>query len=150
MGVVRAEVVQRMRSAIKAGLSASKFISKMREAGLSYRRTDMLADWRDAGSIQKKEGLARYVRKGYVPSDRIAEIRAWSMSKEYMYKVRSESILRAGEKPVTRFVNIMSDRPMTIEEIEEEIWERSFTQSPPKAGEERKFIVDTVIHRSLE
>lgn len=150
MSDTRAEVVQRMRKAIKAGLSASKFISEMRDIGLSYRRTVMLADWRDVGSIQKKEGLARYVRKGYVPSDRIAEIHAWSMSKEYMYKVRSESILRPGEKPVTRFVNIMSDRPLTIGEVEAEIWERSFTQSPPTEAEERKFIVDTVIHRSLE
>ncbi|GAI93191.1 unnamed protein product [marine sediment metagenome] len=51
---------------------------------------------------------------------------------------------------MTRFVNIMSDRPLTIEEVEGEVWERSFTQSPPTEAEERKFVVETVFHRALE
>jgi hypothetical protein len=150
MSIIRAEVIARMRVAFREGMSASTFIENMRAVGLSYRRTDMLADWRDVNELEKKEGLARYVRKGYVPSERSAEIKAWEMSREYMYKVRSESVLRAGEPVVTRFVNIMSDKPLTIEEIEVEAWERSFTQSPPVEAEERKFTVITAIHKAME
>lgn len=150
MGLVRAEVIQRMAGAFKAGLSQAKFITKMKGLGLSYRRTDMLQDWRNVNQLEAKKGLARYVRKGYVPADRAAEVQAWALSKEYMYKVRSERILRPGEKPVTSFVNIMSDSPRTIEQIETEAWERSFAQSPPLPGEERKFTVETAIHRAEE
>lgn len=150
MGIVRAEVIARMRGAFKVGVSASRFIGDMRVAGLSYRRSDMLADWREVNELATKEGLARYVRKGYVPAERSAELKAWALSKEYMYKVRSETVLYPGAPVVTRFVNIMSDAPMTVEAIEQEVWERSFTQSPTKAGEERKFVVETAIHRATE
>lgn len=148
MGIIRAEVIARMHKAFQEGVSASRFIKDMRSAGLSYRRSDMLADWRDVNEIEIKDGLARYVRKGYVPSERVAELKEWALSREYMYKVRTESILRPGEAPVSRFVNIMADSPLTIEEIEREAWERSFVQSPPGPAEERHFIVETAIHRA--
>lgn len=148
MGIVRAEVIARMSKAFREGVSAARFIGEMREAGLSYRRTDMLADWRDVNELVTKEGLARYVRKGYIPGEKAAEIHEWAMSKEYMYRVRSESRLYPGVEVVTRFVNIISDSPMTVEAIELEAWERSFEQSPALPTEERKFVVETAIHRA--
>lgn len=150
MSIIRAETIARMRGALQEGLSASTFIKNMQAVGLSYRRTDMLADWRDQNELKTKEGLIKYVRRGYAPAERTAEIKAWEMSREYMYKVQSESVLRAGEEPVTKFMNIMSDNPLTIQEIEVEAWERSFTQSPPVELEERKFTVITAIHRATE
>lgn len=148
MSIIRAEVIARMRAAFREGVSASSFIKSMRSEGLSYRRTSMLADWRDVNEVEVKDGLARFIRKGYVPSERVAELKEWQLSREYMYKVRSESILRPGEPPESRFINIMADSPLTIEEIEREAWERSFAQSPPQPAEERKFIVETAIHRA--
>lgn len=150
MVVERTGIEARIKSAISKGWSASKWIAEEKSVGMSYRRTDMLADWRDIGEYKKKEGLARYVRKGYVPSERAAEVHVWAMSKEYMYKVRCETVLRPDLPVVTRFVNIMSDSPMTVGAIEREVWERSFTQSPPAAGEERKFVIETAIHRAEE
>lgn len=150
MGIVRAEVIGRMRGAIAEGLSASRFMADMRAAGLSYRRTDMLADWRDVGEIKKKEGLLRFVRKGYVPSDKIVEIKAWAMSSEFMYKIRSQKIAYPGAPPEVSFVNLMSDVPLSIEEIERLSWERSFDQSPPAPGEERQFITETAYRRVAE
>jgi len=46
MSIIRAETIARMRGAFRKGLSAARFISDMQTVGLSYRRTDMLADWR--------------------------------------------------------------------------------------------------------
>lgn len=125
-GQVRSEVIARMRGALKEGLSASTFINKMRVAGLSYRRQTMLADWRSAGNIQAKEGRLRYVRKGYTPSPALYAEVSWQTSREYMYKARVQTQLRPGDKPVERFVNIMSDNPMTIGALEREVmlrWE---------------------------
>lgn len=150
MGIVRAEVIARMRKAIAEGLSASRFIRDMRAEGLSYRRTTMLSDWREVGNIKKKEGAAKFIRKGYIPADKTIELRAWEMSAEYMYKLRSTRIAYPGAPPEIRFVNLMSDRPLTVAEIETEAWSRSFDQSPPTEAEERKFLVETAIHRIYE
>jgi len=130
MGIERAEVIARMAGAIAEGMSASKFISQMREVGLGYRRTDMLADWRSVGEIEKKEGALRFVRKDRYPTEKTLAAVQWELSQEYMYKVKVQSVIRVGEPITERFVNIMSDVPMTPEMIEEEVeqqwgeWER--------------------------
>lgn len=124
MGIVRAEVIARMRKAHKEGLSASKFISQMREAGLSYRRTDMLADWRSEANIKAKEDLLRYVRKDRYPTEKSIAAVTYEFSKEYMYKVKVQSVIKAGEPITERFVNIMSDAPMTPAMLEAEVEER--------------------------
>lgn len=124
MGIERAEVIARMRGAIKKGLSASRFISDMRSVGLSYRRSDMLSDWRSEANIKVKEDLFRYVRKDRYPTEKSIAAVTYEMSKEYMYKVKVLSVIKAGEPITERFVNIMTDVPMTPEMIEAEVMER--------------------------
>ncbi|MBA7621469.1 hypothetical protein ES703_28831 [subsurface metagenome] len=46
--------------------------------------------------------------------------------------------------------NIMSDVPLTVEQIEQEAWERAFEQSPPLPGEERQFMLYTAVRRVAE
>jgi len=124
MGIERATVILKMKSAIAEGLSASRFIAEMRELGLSYRRTDMLADWRSVGEIEKKEGMLRYVRKDRYPTEKTIAAVEWDLSKEYMYKVQVKLIMRPGEPITERFVNIMSDVPLTPVMAEAEVEER--------------------------
>lgn len=124
MGIVRAETIAKMRGAIRKGLSASRFITDMRAVGLSYRRTDMLADWRSVAGLEVKEGLLRYIRKDRYPTERSIAAVDWAVSKEYMYKVKVQSVLRLGEPITERFVNIISDVPMTPRMVEAEVEER--------------------------
>jgi len=124
MGIVRAEVIARMRGAFREGLSASRFIKDMREVGLSYRRTDMLADWRSINELERKEGAVRYVRKDRYPTEKTIAAVEWAISKEYMYKVKVQSVVRIGEPITERFVNIMSDVPLTPAMIVAEVEER--------------------------
>jgi len=121
-GITRAAVIPRIKSAIASGLSASAFISKMREEGLSYRRTDMLADWRSVGDIEKKTGVLRYVRKDRLPSPGLYAEVTWQLSHEYLYKLRVQSVVKPGEPVGERFVNITTDRPMTPHELESEVY----------------------------
>lgn len=118
-GKERAEVVQRIKSAIEKGQSASSFITDMRKAGLAYRRTDMLADWRTQGDYTKKEGLLRFVRKDRYPTTEIVRAEAWRMDKEFMFQVRLHIQRRPGEPLESQIVNITSDRPLTIGEMEQ-------------------------------
>ena len=120
-GIERASVIPRIKSAIKAGKSASAFVRDMRAAGLGYRRTDMLADFRSAGNIEKKTGLLRYVRKDRLPSPALYADVSWKLSKEYLYKLRVQTRLRPGEPIEERFVNIVTDRALTPGEIEREM-----------------------------
>ena len=118
-GIERAEVVQRIKSAIKKGQSATSFIADMRKAGLGYRRTDMLADWRTQGDYEKKQGLLRYVRKDYVPSQELVRAESWRLKSDFMFQVRLHIQRRPGEPLESQIVNIMSDKPLTIREIEQ-------------------------------
>jgi len=124
MSIIRAETIARMGQAIKGGLSASQFIKDMQAIGLSYRRTDMLADYRSVGEIEKKEGVLRYVRKDRYPTTATMASVTWETSQEFMYKVKVQSIIKAGEPITERFVNIMSDIPMTPAMVEAEVTER--------------------------
>lgn len=124
MGILRAEVIARMRSAFREGLSATRFIKDMRELGLSYRRSDMLADWRSVNELEVKEGLARYIRKDRYPTTKTMAAVTWQTSKEFMYKVKVQSVVQVGAPITERFVNIMSDVPMTPAMIEAEVEER--------------------------
>ena len=150
MAVVRAEVIARMRKAFREGVSASRFIGDMRATGLSYRRTDMLADWRDVNELERKEGAARFIRKGYAPADKTAELRTWALSQEYMYKVKTWSRLTPGEPLTERFVNIMSDKPLTIEAVEAQV-EDAWAEWEKYAAEELDALqVWSAVHRVME
>jgi len=95
----------------------------MKSEGLSYRRQAMLSDWRTVNELEKKEGTMRYVRKDYRPTTSAYAKVEWKMSKEYMYKVKVFSRL-SPDKPITeRFVNIMSDQPLTPHQVENEVSE---------------------------
>lgn len=124
MGIVRAEIIGRMRAAFREGVSASRFIKDMSAIGLRYRRTDMLADWRSVNELERKEGVLRYVRKDRYPTEKSIAGVTWEMSKEFMYKVKVQSVIKPGEPITERFVNIMSDVPMTPLMIEAEVEER--------------------------
>ena len=125
MGIDRAETIARMRKSFRAGVSASRFISSEREAGRpTYRRSTMLGDWRTINELEVKEGLARFIRKDRYPTEKTLAAVEWELSKEYMYKVRVQSVIKAGEPITERFVNIMSDIPLTPAMIESEVEEQ--------------------------
>ena len=124
MAIERAIVIAKMRGAFRTGLSASKFLSNMKAQGLSYRRADMLSDWRNVNQIEKKDGALRFIRKDYFPTEKTIATVDWQTSKEYMYKIRTHSRLNPGDPITERFVNIMSDVPMTPAQLEAQVEER--------------------------
>ncbi|MBA7474033.1 hypothetical protein ES707_09380 [subsurface metagenome] len=147
MAIVRANVIARMRGAFRRGQSAGSFIRAMREKGLTYRRTDMLSDWRSVNELERKSDAFRSVRKDYYPTKvHIAEVE-WRLSQEYMYKVKVESRLRP-DMPITeRFVNIMSDTLMTPRMVEQAVIEKWTAWEDYTAEAIEKIAVWTAVHR---
>jgi len=150
MALERATVIQLMRGAFRRGQSASSFIWDMKERGLSYRRTDMLSDWRTINELEKKTGLMRFIRKDYYPAkQQMAEVE-WLMSKEYMYKVQVQSRLKPDVPITERFVNIMSDTPMTSAMVEQAVTEKWAEWEDYTAEAIEKIQVWTAVHRTIE
>ncbi len=136
-GQKRSEVILRAKQAFKKGLSATSFIVDMKSRGLSYRRTDMLSDWRSVNELERKAEAFKYVRRDYFPTTKVMAQVEWEMEHEFMYKLKVQSRLEPGEPLTERFVNISSDTPMTREMVEQQAWEMIQEQSPDK----RKMIV---------
>ncbi len=150
MGIIRAEIIAKMRIAFREGISASRFITDRRAEGPVYRRTDMLADWRSVNEIKVKEGLLRYVRKDRYPAEKSVAAVGWNISKEYMYKVKVQSVVNIGEPITERFVNIMSDRPMTPAMIEAEVTEQWLEWERYKEEEIVKLQVWSAVKKVME
>lgn len=150
MGIERSTVLLRMKSAIREGLSASRFIREMRSEGLGYRRQTMLADWRSATGVTKKEGSARYVRRDYRPTAAVVADVSWDLSREYMNKVNVQYRTRPGEPIVSRFVNVMSDRPLTPRELEQSVLDNLVEWQDSIPGVVERVIPWTILHRVPE
>ena len=118
----RPAALLRMPKAIKGGLTATSFINKLRGLGLSYRKTTMLSDWRSASNVEAKKDTLKYVRKDRMPTSKSMADVEWDLSKEYMYKVNTWSRIKPDEPLTERYVNLMSDVPMSVAGIEQEVW----------------------------
>lgn len=120
----RPTAILKIPDAISRGLSVEGFMRELKTLGLSYRRTNMLADWRSVAGIEAKKDVIKYVRRDRLPSMRsIADVE-WELSKEYMYKVKAWAQTKPDEPLTERFVNIMSDKLLTPQEIESQIYSR--------------------------
>lgn len=118
MPTERAIVIAKMRAAFRGEQSFNSFYTQISALGLGYRRSNMLADWREVNEVEKKEGTARYIRKGYVPTAATVELKTWELSHEYMYRVVVKAVIHPEKPTEKQFINLMSDIPLTIEEVE--------------------------------
>ncbi len=149
-GQKRSAVILRAKIAFNQGVSASKFLSDMKARGLSYRRTDMLSDFRSVNELERKADAFKYVRKDRMPTDRVIAQVDWGLSSEYMYKVKIQSRTSPGDPIIERFVNIMQDRPRTPGEIEALAWTLVQTQSPKVQAQVVSITAWTVLQKVIE
>lgn len=150
MSIKRSQVIALMRGAYRRGQSGYSFIADMKARGLSYRRTDMLGDWRSVSKIEEKTGLMQYVRKDYYPSEAVMAAVTWKISREYMYVIKVESRLRPDEPVTKRDVNIMSDVPLTRAMVEQTVTEKWAEWEDYTAEAIEKMTVWTAVRKTIE
>jgi len=110
----------------------------------------MLSDWRSVNEIEAKKGLMRFVRKDRYPSKTaIAEV-DWLLSQEYMYTVKVQSRLRPDAPLTERFVNLMSDTPLTGIMVEQGVIEKWVKWEDYTAEAIEKIIPFSAVHRTIE
>lgn len=148
MSLRRPSAMLRMPAAIASGMKVSAFIKKMARQGLSYRKTTMLQDWAGIAGIERKKDRQKYTRRDRIPKMKeIADV-PWKLSKEYMHRAAVFSRVAPGEPLVKNFVNIMSDKRLTGQQIIEEVgvrWEQWDRDSSPERLE--RVIPTDVFHR---
>ena len=110
----------------------------------------MLSDWRSVNELERKAGAMRYVRKDRFPANNaIAEV-SWKLSQEFMYKVKVTTRTKPGEPLGSRFVNIMSDTPMTPAMIEQATIEK-WAEWENYTGEANESMVTwTAVRKTIE
>ena len=150
MALKRAAVIGLMRGAFRRGQSAGAFLRDMKAKGLSYRRTDMLGDWRSVNELERKAGAMQYIRKGYYPTEKSVAAVTWDISEEYMYVARVKSRLRPGVPMTERKVNILSDIPMTPDMVTQAIIEKWSEWEDYTAEELGEIIPWTAVHRIMD
>jgi len=124
MSLLRANVIALMRGAVRRGQSRTSFLADMKVRGLTYLRKDMLADWGSITEIIAKEGMLRYVRRDYYPAQKSMAAVEYAIEGEYMYKIKVQTRLRPDAPLEERFVNIVSDTPMTPAMMEQAVVEK--------------------------
>lgn len=150
MGIERAELLLLMKKAFRAKQSATSLYWKLRAEGRVIRKTDFFRDFAAVNEYEQKTGRMRFVRKDRTASRADMIERPWhKMSAEYMYKVKVQSRLRAGEPLTERFVNIMSDVPLTAGMITQSVIEKWAEWEDYTAETLEKITPWTAVHRSV-
>lgn len=117
--------IAKMRVAIAEGLSHAGFVRRLRQEGITpLRKTVSLGFWRSEQNLEAKKDLMKYVRKDYYPAEKAIAQVTYEMSAEFLYKVRVTKRAAPDEPLTERFVNIMSDSPMTPRMIEQAVVEK--------------------------
>lgn len=150
MAIQRATVIGLMRGAFRRGQSASAFLRDMKAKGFKLRRTDALADWRSVNELERKKGAMRAVRRDYFPATKAIAQVEWEMSDEWMFKVKVQSRVSPGEPITERFVNILSDHPMTPAMVEQAVTEKWAEWEDYTAEAIEKMVVWTAVHKVMD
>lgn len=150
MAIERATVIGLMRGAFRRGESAARFIRDMKVRGLSYRHTDMRADWRSVNELETKKDLMQYVRKDYYPSKAVTAQVTWDLSQEYMYVVKVKSRREPGVPITERNVNITSDVPMTPRMVEQAVVQKWSEWEEYGAEPIEEIIPWAAVHKVME
>ena len=119
-GGARGLVQAFLRSAAEAKIGVNEAIRQLRAAGLAtYRRTDMLADYRQFLGIPEKADKIKYTRLDYrISPENYTNITGYQRSK-YRYQVNIDTHNPTTDKTFTMKTNVASETQLTRRQIEE-------------------------------
>jgi len=119
-GTIRAYAQEYIRASVERGLISAETIRLLGDEGLTYRRTTMLADYRDWANVTKKASALKFVRKDYqIGADLYSPVK-YSQVLPYRYEVKVTFYDPRREKRIIEFTNIESYDPLTPGRAESE------------------------------
>lgn len=109
-----------LRAASEAGQSFGEVFRDMQAGGMqTYRRTDMLSDYRQFRGIPEKADLLQYVRKDYTPSAKLYTVTKGYQHTKFRYQLNVDIYKPLTGETFVMSTNIASDVQLTPRQLEE-------------------------------
>lgn len=109
-----------LRSAATKGIKFADVFKSMQDAGMStYRRTNMLKDYRQFAGIADKADLLKFVRKDMIPSHSLYTTTTGYQRTKFRYQLNVDVYKPLTNETFSMPTNIASDVPLTPGQIEE-------------------------------
>lgn len=119
LGGARALAQAFLRSAAEQGLSITDAIKAMDAGGVqTYRRTDMLKDYREFAGIPDRADRLKYVPKSYYPSRELYTTTSGYQHTKFRYQLDIDVYKPLTGETFTMSTNIASDQPLTVSQLE--------------------------------
>ena len=103
-----------MYKALDAAYSFNAFYRSASEKGISYRRSDMLADWRSIQSELANRAALRSLSAGDIPEHTAVGASPFKYTEPFIYKARVEYQVSAEAPLMEQFVTVLSSKALTI------------------------------------
>ena len=112
-----------IRRGVKLGLSSTATINTLRKAGLTYRRKDMLGDFREWAQVPKKANVIKYVRRDYLPSKDMYVSTYGKQRAAFRYQVTGTIYNPETHERLPFTTNVVSEFQMTPNQVYDEALE---------------------------
>lgn len=103
-----------MYKALDTAYSFNAFYRSAVEKGLSYRRSEMLADWRSIASELTNRAALRSLREGDIPEHTVVGVSPFRYTEPFIYKARVEYQVSVGAPVLEQFVTVLSSKALTM------------------------------------
>lgn len=103
-----------MYRALDAAYSFNAFYRSAQEKGISYRRSDMLADWKSIQSELSNRAALRSLSAGDIPEHTRVGVSPFKYTEPFIYKARVEYQVSAEAQLTEQFVTVLSSKALTM------------------------------------
>jgi len=118
-GTIRGMAQPYLQKFISMGLSANETIRRLREVGLGYRRTDMLADIRMYRGVEKAKDVGKYIRKDRFPTESTMVKTVLNQKRKYNSFIHYKYLDLETQEVKTKAFFVAHDEPLTVGSIEQ-------------------------------
>lgn len=146
-GGVRGVAQSFIRSAVARGLSSADTLRALTAEGLTYRRTSMLADFREWAQVPAKADRVKAVRHGYRPSRDLFVETTGKQLRPFRYQIGVD-VYNPETKERFHFVtNVGSEHQLTMRQALDEALEPIKHSTEAYKSEITGYHVEAAFHR---
>lgn len=133
-----------IRKAVSLGMSANQAYDSIRsELGTLYRRSDFLADFRQAADLKQEMSGIRNINRTSVPTERLFKTILPAWEEKYEYRLRVTGTDQLTGQSTTKYVSYRSNDRLSRNELTSRV--RSIFQDSVRKGSMPFDVDDTLI-----
>ena len=138
-----------MYQAIRQGHSFNAFYRSARDKGITYRRSDMLADWADVRAELQSESHRQSLSAGDIPEAVEVGKLQFTIPGFYYYRTRVDYIHPDVEGQKAVFITVKSEEPLTYGDILRQLSEKFQGEKYESLANVRGYELMSAVHRPI-